>query len=244
MGYRPVPIFLWLLLGFPIGAFGAAAVAGLVAWLRGEDSIAAITTNRNGLTLLGSLAACLAFSVAYIRIVFRESPWRLLDAVAFSFPLSVGFGRIGCFFNGCCYGRIAERSDHGIRHAFSIPVTSIDRTTRAGEHVASLAANARIWNLPLLLLLGCVATLVVAEFVYRRREAWSLPAGTVVAAMFTSDAAFRFAAEFSREESVTRLAPLHPWQLIVAAEFVFASVALGLLLSRARINARGQRSAT
>lgn len=33
---------------------------------------------------------------------------RLLDIVTCALPLGHAFGRIGCFFNGCCYGRATE----------------------------------------------------------------------------------------------------------------------------------------
>ncbi len=34
--------------------------------------------------------------------------WRVLDVVAVALPLGHAFGRLGCFLNGCCYGRPTE----------------------------------------------------------------------------------------------------------------------------------------
>jgi phosphatidylglycerol:prolipoprotein diacylglycerol transferase len=45
---------------------------------------------------------------------FRRWPiLRLCDLVAPIVPAAHAFGRIGCFFNGCCYGRITNAS-HGV----------------------------------------------------------------------------------------------------------------------------------
>ena len=50
--------------------------------------------------LIGASLACMIFT----RI--RKLPlWRLADALAPSLALGYVFGRIGCFLNGCCYGR-------------------------------------------------------------------------------------------------------------------------------------------
>jgi phosphatidylglycerol:prolipoprotein diacylglycerol transferase len=57
-----------------------------------------------GLVFYGGLVLAAVVAIAYLRIQ-RLPVWRLADA--FSPPISLGlfFGRIGCFFAGCCYGR-------------------------------------------------------------------------------------------------------------------------------------------
>src|SRR5438105_3589101 len=62
-----------------------------------------------GLTFFGGLLlATLACIVYAVKI---KVPLRLgMDIVAPCLMIGLGFGRIGCFLNGCCYG--AECSDH------------------------------------------------------------------------------------------------------------------------------------
>ncbi|MFT7621901.1 MAG: phosphatidylglycerol:prolipoprotein diacylglycerol transferase [Myxococcota bacterium] len=34
----------------------------------------------------------------------KIAPWKVGDLAAFGIPLGIGFGRMGCFYAGCCYG--------------------------------------------------------------------------------------------------------------------------------------------
>jgi phosphatidylglycerol---prolipoprotein diacylglyceryl transferase len=59
---------------------------------------------KGGLVYYGGLiGAALAF-IIYVKL--KKLPlWKLADVFAPSIPLGCFFGRIGCFLNGCCYGR-------------------------------------------------------------------------------------------------------------------------------------------
>jgi phosphatidylglycerol:prolipoprotein diacylglycerol transferase len=59
-----------------------------------------------GLVLYGAIAGGL---VGFYLLQRRHSyaPWRqLLDLIAPALALGIAFGRIGCFFNGCCFGGV------------------------------------------------------------------------------------------------------------------------------------------
>lgn len=56
-----------------------------------------------GLVFLGGLIGGIVFAIIYIRRR-RWSFWEVADICAVSIPLAYGFGRIGCFLAGCCYG--------------------------------------------------------------------------------------------------------------------------------------------
>lgn len=56
-----------------------------------------------GLVFLGGLIGGVVFAIIYIRRR-RWSFWEVADICAVSVPLAYGFGRIGCFLAGCCYG--------------------------------------------------------------------------------------------------------------------------------------------
>jgi phosphatidylglycerol:prolipoprotein diacylglycerol transferase len=60
-----------------------------------------------GLAYYGGFLLAVPVGLAYAR---RQGlgMWRIADLVAPMIALGLAFGRIGCFFNGCCYGRVSD----------------------------------------------------------------------------------------------------------------------------------------
>ncbi|MBL7107519.1 MAG: prolipoprotein diacylglyceryl transferase [Phycisphaerae bacterium] len=59
---------------------------------------------RGGLVLLGGVIVAMTFLLLYM--MHNKLPIRrYLDVLAIGLFLALGFGRIGCFLNGCCYGK-------------------------------------------------------------------------------------------------------------------------------------------
>ena len=56
-----------------------------------------------GLSMMGGIVLAIIGALIYF-IARRMNPWPMLDAMAPAFFLGLGITRIGCFFNGCCYG--------------------------------------------------------------------------------------------------------------------------------------------
>ncbi|MBN2270609.1 MAG: prolipoprotein diacylglyceryl transferase [Sedimentisphaerales bacterium] len=57
-----------------------------------------------GLELLGGVV--LAVSIIFFYLLYHKLPIRrYLDALAVGLLLALAFGRLGCFLNGCCWGR-------------------------------------------------------------------------------------------------------------------------------------------
>ncbi|HOK95999.1 MAG TPA: prolipoprotein diacylglyceryl transferase [Anaerohalosphaeraceae bacterium] len=62
---------------------------------------------QGGLELLGGVLTAIAFLGFYLRR--RKLPIVLyLDVLAVGLMVGLGFGRIGCFLNGCCYGKVTD----------------------------------------------------------------------------------------------------------------------------------------
>jgi len=62
---------------------------------------------RGGLELLGGVLLAIAVILLYIR--YHKLPLRhYLDVLAVGLMMALVFGRIGCFLNGCCYGKPTE----------------------------------------------------------------------------------------------------------------------------------------
>ncbi|HXT12812.1 MAG TPA: prolipoprotein diacylglyceryl transferase [Candidatus Angelobacter sp.] len=57
-----------------------------------------------GLVFYGGLIGASLAAILYARVK-KISIWKLADVLAPSIALGYVFGRIGCFLNGCCYGR-------------------------------------------------------------------------------------------------------------------------------------------
>lgn len=62
---------------------------------------------RSGGVFQGGLAFGVVFALWYFR-KRRLPTWKLADIVGPALALGHGFGRIGCFMAGCCYGRACE----------------------------------------------------------------------------------------------------------------------------------------
>ncbi len=78
---------------------GSSSAARLLPFLLDAASIAS-----GGLVFDGGLVVGMIAVLAYLR--WRRLPIRrFLDLIAIAAMIGLGFGRIGCFLNGCCYGR-------------------------------------------------------------------------------------------------------------------------------------------
>lgn len=100
---RLVPIWL---IAPAAGLIGARLLHFLMAerGLLWEDPAAFFDLGQGGFAFYGGVilgsAACLTYA-AFARIPLLK----LIDVVAPTVMLGLGFGRIGCFFAGCCHGR-------------------------------------------------------------------------------------------------------------------------------------------
>jgi len=63
-----------------------------------------LTLARSGGVFQGGLVAGLVFALWYLR-KHKIPTWKAADIIAPAIALGHGFGRIGCFSAGCCYGR-------------------------------------------------------------------------------------------------------------------------------------------
>jgi phosphatidylglycerol:prolipoprotein diacylglycerol transferase len=68
------------------------------------DWLSAFKIWHGGLEFLGGVFLAIAMLIAYL--AYHRLPIRkTLDVLAIGLLLGLGFGRIGCFLNGCCFGR-------------------------------------------------------------------------------------------------------------------------------------------
>jgi phosphatidylglycerol:prolipoprotein diacylglycerol transferase len=56
-----------------------------------------------GLSMMGGVVLAILAAFLFF-VVKRMNPWPVFDAMMPTFALGIGFTRIGCFLNGCCFG--------------------------------------------------------------------------------------------------------------------------------------------
>ena len=66
-----------------------------------------IRIDHGGLVFYGGFLLVIAALIIFCRR-HKLDVWRVLDIVALALPLGHAFGRLGCFLNGCCYGKPTE----------------------------------------------------------------------------------------------------------------------------------------
>ena len=72
-----------------------------------RDCFAALEVWRGGLAYYGGFLFATAFAIWYLRR-HRLSFFRVADFAAYGISLGLVFGRLGCFLNGCCYGKVTR----------------------------------------------------------------------------------------------------------------------------------------
>lgn len=66
-----------------------------------------VRIDRGGLVFYGGLILAVLVFFAWCRFK-KERPLALADIVCVVLPLGHAFGRVGCFFYGCCWGRVSS----------------------------------------------------------------------------------------------------------------------------------------
>ena len=99
-----------LLLSLMIGGVAGSRIAYVIEHWQSEfasNPAAIIRVDQGGLMFYGGFILSFVIFFAWC-FVKRESPLKLADLLAAVIPLGHAFGRIGCFFYGCCYGRDSD----------------------------------------------------------------------------------------------------------------------------------------
>lgn len=93
------------LYGMISAIFGARLFYVVQFWGQSKDNVLEILKiDHGGLVFYGGFICCNLVVIIYCRAK-KLSILRVLDVLAVALPLGHAFGRIGCFLNGCCYGK-------------------------------------------------------------------------------------------------------------------------------------------
>jgi prolipoprotein diacylglyceryltransferase len=219
----------------PLLTLGALEIiVGLVGATLYNDALPRLlqTEPENGLASTGGVLAMLAFGLAYIRVVLRLPPLEVADATAFALPLFLAVARIGCVLNGCCFGRVVTGTVHSsVMRLLMLPVQAFSPASPAGATFRHLPPETLVWNLPLMLSINALVSLLIVEIVYRHRRRWRLPSGIALGAAVMAEGCGRFFLEFLRHDSHVGSTSFNPWQLGVA---LVSALAFVFLVARLR----------
>ena len=93
-------VALWALLG---GVIGARIAYVLITPNEFRSPLSALYIWKGGMTFYGGLIGGILAGALVCRLR-RINVLDVADLAALSLPIGYALGRIGCFFNGCCYG--------------------------------------------------------------------------------------------------------------------------------------------
>ena len=207
-------ITLWVMLG---GILGARFVYVTTYWkteFAGGPFAEVFMVQHGGLVYYGGLIGSTIAAVIFI--VWKKLPlWKILDIFAPSIALGSVFGRIGCFLNGCCYGRVCD-----LPWAVAAPADHV----AGGAFFHPMVHPVQIYDALLNLLLY-----VFLAWLFRRKKF----DGQIFATYLIVYAVFRSIAEYFRGDYPTDHvhAGLTSAQLVSVPIFV-VGLALAALLSR------------
>lgn len=210
----------------PLGLAGARLIPIVQdAFTAGRLTLGLILSG--GLVFYGGALIFLGALVLGCRLL-GLSPWPLSDAVCRYAPLGHAFGRLGCFFGGCCFGAVTD-GPTGVRFPAGSPAYL--------QHKAhGLLAPGAVASLPvhpsqLYEALGDVLLFCLLAAVSRRPG--GLPPGRLTTLYLLGYAALRFGLEFWRGDLVRGLYYGFSTSQYVAAFTAFAALVV-LLRGRRR----------
>lgn len=165
-GRNPGEVDTLILLAALCGIIGARAVYVFQNWeVEFADNPGAIfAVWRGGLVFYGGPLLA-AVGLAIYATIKHERISNLLGFCVVFIPLGHAFGRIGCFFHGCCFGALCENA-LGVR----FPQGSPAWLHQVGSHLISARAvkSLPVYPTQLLEAAGCLVLFIVLWTCYRK----------------------------------------------------------------------------
>jgi phosphatidylglycerol:prolipoprotein diacylglycerol transferase len=195
-----------------------------------QDCFRALKIWYGGLAFYGGLFLCVPVGIWYIhKHRARLHFWKVADLAGFGIPLGLVFGRLGCWFSGCCFGQVSDSAC-----AVTFPRGSPAWERHIDEHLITRAAEAALPVLPAQLMqAGVNLVMFVICFVMWHR--WRRFDGIVFASFLALKAIGRFGVEYYRDDyrGVWLDGTLSTSQLL-GIPMLIAAVVLWFVLSRRR----------
>lgn len=187
---------------------------------------------KGGLTFYGGFVLA---SVSGVLFLWRTGMpvLRVVDATGWAIPLGLAWGRIGCFFNGCCFG---TQTDSWVGVVF--PAAS--QASRQQFEQGTLAAI-NLESLPVhpTQLYESLLSLAIAAFCYLHVERRKRFHGQTFLSFVVLYAVGRFVEEFFRNDDRGEVLGLSTSQLIGLATAALGVAAIAWISHRRRVAGAG-----
>jgi len=224
-----VDVAFWCVMG---GIIGAKVWFVVQFWGEFEDKWDLVRNFRSGLVFYGGFIGGAAGVIGYAAYKHLRL-FKMLDVFAAPAALGLAFGRVGCFFNGCCYG-IETKTWLGV--CFRRVVSGEDMTgspafldqMQRGIIPATATATTPVLATQLFEATGALVIFAVMLAMRRYRKIY----GEQIALIFVLYPMVRFTVEFFRGDHGPSV-----WGLTIAQLFsvtAFAAGAAGLAYLRLR----------
>lgn len=197
-GLEPMDVLLASIFCFVFGLTGAKALFIITEIPAYITHIANHGFNLNwlmneiitaGIVFYGGLIGGVFGGWLYTRL-FRLDFWKHADVMIPFLPLAHGFGRVGCFCAGCCYGGAALETDPQWLQSLAVVYTN-----------AIGAPNDGVARYPVQLFEACFLIFILfpVMLLYSRKERRP---GMIVGLYFIVYGVFRFMNEFLRDDAI------------------------------------------
>lgn len=176
-----------------------------------------IRIDHGGLMFYGGLILAVVVFLAYCRIT-RAKILELGDLLVVVIPLGHAFGRIGCFLNGCCYGKLTTGCCGVVFPKFSPAwYEQVD---------AKLIPTSATGSLPviptqLVEFAGTFLLFLILFFLYRK--VWNRRPGLVIGVYLAGYGCLRFLLEFLRGDPRAAVGPFSIGQTISIGLWILAA---------------------
>lgn len=230
-GRNPEPLTNLVMLMMASGVIGSRAAYVIEHWrseFAGHPELI-LRVDQGGLMFYGGLILAFVVFVAWC-LVRKESMVRLADLLAVVVPLGHAFGRIGCFFYGCCYGRVSSSA-----WAVSFPRGSPAWYEQVNAGRIANDATSSLSVLPTQLFEAGAVLLLFLALVTLYCRFWSRRPGLVAGCYLAGYACIRFGIEVLRGDPRAAVGPFSISQTI-SLGLLLASVAfMGVAFRRGKL---------
>ena len=230
-GRQPEPLSNLLMLMLFSGIVGARLEYVREFWGRefASDPLSVFKVWQGGLVFYGGLIFAIAVFLVWCR-VRRERVAPIADLFVAVIPLAHAFGRVGCFFFGCCYGR-----ESACACAVAFPRHSPAWTAQVGAGLIDSSAPASLPVLPTQLFEAAALLCLFAALMFVFLRSWKRRPGFTTGCYLAGYACIRFCIEFLRDDRRQRFGEVSIGQVVSIGLFVLGItfILVSLLRSRA-----------
>ncbi len=230
-GRQPEPLSNLLMLMLFSGIVGARLEYVREFW--GEefaaDPLSVFKVWQGGLVFYGGLILAIAVFVVWCR-VRRERMAPVADLFVAVIPLAHAFGRVGCFFFGCCYGCRSESAC-----AVAFPRHSPAWAAQLKDKLIDPSAPASLPVLPTQLFEAAALLCLFAALLFIFLRNWKKRPGFTMGCYLAGYACIRFGVEFLRDDMREHFGKMPIGQAVSIGLFVagITFILVSVLRSRA-----------